>query len=196
MNFNLNDAEAQTIFAPVPASLYKLLVKVRSRDLTLAKNLRTSHSEFEFEIVDHDDLDGRKIFDLITLHYNDEVDPSGLLPDVAPEQDKKYKSAVRMGRAKMKALVDSAFEFDPQDKSAAPTRVRNGDVLGEVDGRWCWARVGVHKETAQYKARNYIEYFITKDMREWPGSLTGAPARQSSSAVVPLRDEMNDEIPF
>jgi hypothetical protein len=106
---------------------------------------------------------------------------------VEPEQARKYRIAVDIGLAKLRAMLESAHEIDPNDDSEEAQRVREFDSVRIFDGLEFTARVGIKAGENGFADRNVVQYIITPDSKEWS---------QGTAPKPPLRDDLSDEIPF
>jgi hypothetical protein len=136
--YNLNNAEKQ-ITGLLPPGVYRGQLKIKSGNvgeggfLTLAKNFRTCHINIEYTVVFPEEHGDRRLYDLITLEVDDSEDETGLLPSVEPEQMSKYRTAVRIGLSKLRALIESAYGIAPDDGSEHAQKLRDADIA-ELDG--------------------------------------------------------------
>jgi hypothetical protein len=217
MAFNLRDTETQDSNT-VPPGIYLLQTHVHKRggfgddhSLVLAKSQRTMMLELEHTIEmeckitngkkawDHEHV-GRTLLDWITLEL-DAGDKPGV-PPINAEQLRKYQTAVRMGRSRFRAMIDSALGVDPNDTSEqAWTRRESIKGYGGIEGMRFWAQLEIKPAANGYKARNFIDFIITSDMSDWPGMpKPAAAATPSAQALVPsfksVADEMDDAVPF
>jgi hypothetical protein len=191
--FDLNDAEVQGDFEVAPPGLYWLRLDVQpgavaDDHLLSAKNGYTWHLKLKCT-VQEGEYAGVVAFDYITLKY-DTV--SGLDVPLTAQQAENYKIAVRLGRSKLRALLESAFRIAPDDHSEeanAKRRVKDNDFLN-LNGLVIFARVDVRKGTNGYKDSNSIDYVITPGMPEWP--IKSAQEKQ----VVSRAEDLDDTIPF
>jgi hypothetical protein len=193
--FDYNDAEKQRDFTVAQPDLYWLRVEVRpgavaDDHLLPAKNGYTWHLSVKATVRDGE-YAGAVAFDYITLKF----DPTGasLVVPVAPppQQAEKYKTAVRMGRGKLRTLLESAFAIDPDDDSEeanAKRRIKDNDFLN-LNGLVIFARVDIRKGSNGYKDSNTIDYIITFGMPEWPTPPQG-------NAVVSRAKDFDDEVPY
>src|SRR5262249_61375447 len=147
-DFDLNDAQPQRDFSVIPPGLYQLRAMLKAAAVTdalhLAKNLHTKHLELELTVVGGEH-DGRKLWDYVTLAFDDARYDDVNVPPVSPEQAEKYRTAVRLGRSRLKAIVDSAYGLNPNDKSdrAKEARLAISRDLLRVDGLTFWAQVDI-----------------------------------------------------
>jgi hypothetical protein len=124
------------------------------------------------------------------------------IPPVDAKQLQKYQTAVRMGRTRFRAMIDSALGVDPNDTSEGAWSKRETiKGYGGIDGLKFWAQLEIRPAANGYKARNYVDFIITSDLPDWPGMPeTVTAATPSAQALVPsfksAADEMSDEIPF
>jgi hypothetical protein len=216
MAYNLRDTETQG-GTTVPAGIYLLKPHVKrgglgeDGSLLLAKNLRTmmlelEHTiELECKIVNGRSWDyehvGRKLWgDYVTVELDESDDPS--LPPIDARKLGNFQTAVRMGRNRFRAMIDSALGIDPNDTSEQAWAKRESvKGWGGIEGLKFWAQVEIQPASNGYKARNYIDFIITSDLPDWPGMPeTAAAATPSAQALVPsfksAADEMDDEVPF
>jgi hypothetical protein len=191
--FDLNDAEVRGDFEVAPPGLYWLRVDVQpgavaDDHLLAAKNGYTWHLKLKCT-VSEGEYAGVVAFDYITLKY-DTV--SGLDVPVTAQQAENYKIAVRLGRSKLRALLESAFRIAPDDHSEeanAKRKVKDNDFLN-LNGLVIYARLDIRKGSNGYKDSNSIDYIITPGMPEWPIK----PAQ--GKGVVSRAAEFDDEIQF
>ena len=188
MAYDLNDAEQQG-GSVIPADLYWLTAKVKPGGASDDYNLRRSKNgalemlELEMTVVGGPHA-GARFWEMMPLNYVD-----GSCPDQA--QVNRYKAAVRMGKAKLRAIIESARQIDPDDASEQAQQQRRLADLNDLNGLTCFAQVDV-REQSGYRPKNYIDYVITPKMPEWPNG--GQP-----TAVAPFagaKAAFDDEIPF
>jgi hypothetical protein len=193
--FDLNDAEVPGDPELASPGLYWLRVEVQPGAVTddhllLAKNGYTWHLKLKCT-VQGEKYAGAVVFDYITLKY-DTVSSDGLSVPLPAQQTENYKTAVRMGRSKLRALLESAFRIAPDDYSEeanAKRRVKDNDFLN-LNGLVFYARVDVRKGTNGYKDSNSVDYIVTPGMPEWP--IKPAQGKQ----VVSRAEDLDDEIAF
>jgi len=192
--FDFNDAEKQRDLTIAPPGLYWLRTEVRpgavvDDHLLPAKNGHTWHLSLKCTVQGGEHA-GATAFDYITLRF-DPSDGGPDFPGPTPQQAENYKTAVRMGRSKLRALLESAFAIDPNDDSEeanAKRRVKDNDFLN-LNGLVFFARIDIRKGTNGYKDSNTIDYIIVPGMPEWPKPAQG-------KAVASRAANLNDEIPF
>jgi hypothetical protein len=193
--FDLNEAEPQRgRNEPIPPDVYCLRVKVKDAGvnnvLHLAKNLRTSHLKLEDTIVGGE-YDGYRIFDYVTLDFDDteytDIDDP---PPITPQQADNYRTAVRRGRSRLKAIVDSAYGLDPNDMSekAKATRREISDDLTRLDGLVFWAQVEIRKGSDGYGDSNCVDFIIVPGDPAYPQQQGGGLALRPS--------DPEDEVPY
>jgi hypothetical protein len=195
MTIDLRDTETQFDRTPIPSGVYHLKIAVKPGGigpggfLRLAKNLRSSMLELECTVVGGE-YAGRKVWDFITLEF-DENNRDDVLP-VETDKLEKFRTSVRMGRTKLRAVLDSAFGLHPNDHTEATDAKRQLESYGDLNGLTFYAQVESKPGGSGYGPRNSIDFIITCDLPDWPAK----PAQ----AVVPfqqtLTKEMDDEIPF
>lgn len=194
--FNYNDADKQSNYELAPPGKYRLRVTVRPGSieddhLVPAKNGYTHHLALKYTIQGGE-YDGTQLFDYITLkHSPNGRDLEGYeLGPASPQKVEGFQTAVRLGRAKLRALLESAHAINPNDNSAeanAKRRVKDNDFLN-LDGLEFWAHVDIRKGRDGYRDSNTIDFIITPDLPDWPTA--------TQNAIVPRSQEFNDEIPY
>jgi len=191
--FDLNDAATQRDFEVAPHDLYWLRVGVQTGavaddHLLAAKNGYTWHLKLKCTVCEGE-YAGAVAFDYITLKYGT---VSGLDVPLTAQQEENYKTAVRMGRSKLHALLESAFKIAPDDHSEeanAKRKVKDNDFLN-LNGLVIFARVDIRRGSNGYKDSNTIDYIITPGMPEWPIKPT------QGKEVASRAEDLDDTIPF
>jgi hypothetical protein len=191
----------------IPAGPYVLEIEVRggSADrgdcLRWAKNRRTLLLELEYTVIGGEHH-GHSFRDYISVDY-DESDK-----DDAPPLDrgkvKDFRANVRMGRSRVRAIIDSVYGLDPNDHSPSADAKRQIEGYESLDGlRFC-GQVIVEKGEGKYGPRNILDFVLTAGLPDY----VRPPAKSTGQAVVRLKrtgtddgtfrssaDDMNDEIP-
>src|SRR5262249_26999387 len=65
-----------------------------------------------------------------------------------------------------KAIIDSAFGLDPNDKSPE-ARARRTISLGQLEGMAFITEIGIEKGSGDYSDKNVVTMVITKDKKDW-----------------------------
>ena len=191
---DLNDAERQRDRTLIPPGVYRLKTKVRPGGagpgsvLRIAKNGRTTMVDIELKIVGGESA-GQKLWDLITVA----VEPPEFEDANAAEreQTEKYQPAVRIGRSKLRAMLESAHAIDPNDNTEEAQEKRRFEDFLELDGLEFWGQVEIKKGTNGYKDKNILDFVVTPNLPDWPRQ-----AASPSKAVASRASALNDEIPF
>jgi hypothetical protein len=197
MSINYADADDQGL---LPFNVYQLKAKVilgghgEDSTLTLASSGLSLHLALACTVTDEDEYRGRKIYDNVTVALT----AKSTLPSVDPEKLEKLQTAVRMGRAKIKALLNSARGLDPNDKSEATEAKRAVETHDDLTGMIFWAEIGEEPARGSYAARNKIERIVEPCDDDYPPKKT---ARAAAKVVVlppqkSLEDDLADSIPF
>ena len=192
--FDLNDAEKQRDRTLIPPGVYRLQTKARPGGagpgsvLRLAKNGRTLMLDLELKIVGGE-CAGKRLWDLITVAVEP---PEFEDANVAErEQTERYQTAARIGRSKLRAMLESAYAIDPDDDSEAAQNKRRFEDFLELDGLEFWAQVEIKKGTNGYKDKNILDFVVTPNLPDWPRQ-----ANPPSKAVASRARDLDDAIPF
>jgi hypothetical protein len=197
MPLDLSDAGPQSSRDPIPAGVYRLRAKLKigtaGTDFVLhpSKNSPLLGVSLECTVIGGEHA-GRKIFDWISA----ELDEGNVPVVVAPDKLENWQTAVRMGRAKLAAIIDSAIGLDPNDRSeAAQARRRQFDGYDKFDGVVFCAQVEVRPKRDGFQARNEIYFIVTPDDPAYAKAMTNSGSLPATSKRD-SRDEMDDEVPY
>jgi hypothetical protein len=197
MSLDLSDAGPQTSRDPIPPGVYRLRARLKAGSagadylLHRSKNSPLLGVSLECTVIGGEHA-GRKIFDWICA----ELDEDGMPAAVANDKVESWKAAVRMGRKRLAAIVDSAIALDPNDRSdAAQARRKQFDNYDKLDGVCFYAQVEVRPAKDQFKARNEIYFIVTCDLPDYPEQAPGT-SNLPATPKQDLGDEMDDSIPF
>lgn len=187
---NFNDADDQMSYAVIPdKTLAKIKMMVKRGDhvteqwtdgyATKSKSSEAVYLACEFVVLGGK-YDKRKIWSNIGLYS---------------ENSTKYAD---IGRATIKAILNSAKHLDPQDKSEQAESNRVIKDFGDLNGLEFVAEISVNdKGTAP---KNEIKVIITPDhakyneyMQPANGRYTINSEKKAATPTVELRD---DEVPF
>jgi len=194
MAVDLNDAETQRDRSLIPPGVYCLEITVKRGGagedgwLKLAKNLRSLMLSLECKVVGGD-YAGKKVFDLITLEF-DETDSIHLSP-IDPGKLDNYRTSVRMGRSRLRAIVDSAHALDPKDNSFVAKEKRKLMSYGDLMGLQFYAQVEEQPAREGYGPRNVIDFIITPDLPDYPKPSANTAVALKRTAAEDLNDEIN-----
>ena len=194
MAVDLNDAETQRDRSLIPPGVYCLEITVKRGGagedgwLKLAKNLRSLMLSLECKVVGGD-YAGKKVFDLITVEF-DESDDLHLSP-IEPSKLENYRTSVRMGRSKLRAIIDSGFGLDPKDDSFVAKEKRKLTSYGELVGLQFYAQVEEQPARDGYGPRNVIDFIITPDLPDYPKPSANTAVALKRTAAEDLNDEIN-----
>ena len=192
--FDYNDADPQRDFTLAQPDLYWLRLEVRpgavaDDHLLPAKNGYTWHLSVK-ATVREGEYAGAVVFDYITLRFDPTGDSLAVPAPQPPDKVDNYKTAVRLGRSKLRALLESAFAIDPNDNSDAANakrHVKDNDFLN-LNGLSIFARVDIRKGSNGYKDSNCIDYIVVPGMPEWP--------HPQENALVSRAKDLDEEIPY
>ena len=147
---NFNDAESQNSFELIPANTIakaRLVIKAGNDQndpfVTKGKNGHTSYLNCEFII-----LEGRyakrKVFDKIGLAGSDVW--------------------VNMGKARIRAILESAKGINPKDMSEIAMAARKINSFEELNGLDCVIKIGIERDKqGQYQDKNRVAAIITPE---------------------------------
>jgi hypothetical protein len=219
MPINYADADDQRVNI-IPAGTYKLKAEVAignygaDNTLMLARNGRSMHVQMICTVVADvaggEEYAGRKVWEYFTVELDETVQPP--LPT---KELGRLRRAVRIGRSKIKAIINSARGLNPDDKSEATEAKRAINTHEDLTGMIFWAELKEEPARGEYKASNKIDYIVEPGDADYPKATAqslavapaktttgngGAPAKPSSppskTTSSPKDDDFADEIPF
>jgi hypothetical protein len=147
---NFNDAEPQTEFGLIPANtIAKARLTIKHGNdfsdpfLTRSKNGESTYLDCEWIIMEGEFV-RRKIFDKIGIKGSDQW--------------------INMGKARTRAILESAKNIDPKDMSEVAMAARKIDSFSELDGLEPIIKIGVeHDRSGIYQDKNKVASIITPD---------------------------------
>jgi hypothetical protein len=147
---NFNDAEAQTEFTIIPANtIAKARLTIKPGNdfsdpfLTRSKDGNSTYLNCEFVIMEGQFV-RRKIFDKIGINGSDQW--------------------VNMGKARIRAILESAKNINPKDMSEAAMAVRKINSFDELEGFEPIIKIGIeHDRSGVYQDKNRVLSIITPD---------------------------------
>lgn len=207
MAINFNDADNQDRALMPPGPCW---VKARVRPgnagddglLRLAKNQYSLMLDLELTVIDDDEWRGKKIFDLVTcdlVEYESSGDPLDIPPLTGTSRE-NLQTSVRLGRSKIKAMLNSAFALLPNDNSDQAQAKRTVDSYAAFNGLCYMVQVEVQPARDKFKERNVVDFVIEpNDPAYRPrGSnskqlvMAPKPAPKTGGGAPPF----DDDIPF
>jgi hypothetical protein len=205
MAINLNDADNQSKGVAPPGTYW---VKARVKRggagedglLRLAKNLYLLMLELELTIIDDDEWRGQKIIDYVSCDIQ-QYDPSDIdTPPIFENQKANLQTAVRIGRSKLKAILNSAFGLMPNDDSDETREKRTLESYAAFDGLCFMIQAEVRPAEGKFRERNVVDFIIEPGDPAYRPRGTAVAARpkpgpkpnSKSGGPVPF----DDEIPF
>ena len=197
MAINLTDTEPQSDRSPIPPGVYRLRARLMAGTagtdhlLKVAKNGVQLMLALECTVVEGEHHD-RKVWDYITC----ELDEQGVITPLPQDKLKNFQTSVRLGRNRLRAIIDSAYKLDPNDKGEEAQAIRRRfDSYDTFDGIEFWAQVEERPARNGYRAGNNIDFIITPDLPDYPQE-AGAPLAVVPSKPVTRPDDMDDSILF
>jgi hypothetical protein len=181
LDFNNADDEE---FELIPEGIYWLRARVkRGSECSALKTTMTGmlqYLELELTIESPMEFKGWKLWDRINCHY---IGPeAGNLPGDRDEIE-RFRTSVRIGRSKLKGILESAHDIDPHDESPEAQAKRRIANLLDFDLLSFVGKIVIEKGTNGYGDKNVLRYPIKNNMVEWPKD-------------APQRQDMDDEISF
>jgi hypothetical protein len=158
---DFNDASQQTEFGLIPQNtIAKARLTIRSGNdfsdsfLTRSKDGNSTYLDCEFVIMEGQFV-RRKIFDKIGISGSDVW--------------------VNMGKARLRAILESAKNISPKDMSEAAISARKIDSFGELEGLEPIIKIGIeHDRSGVYQDKNRIMSIITPDNKMHQMYMSGA----------------------
>jgi len=202
MPIDLNDADTQGDRELIEPGGYGLQIHVKEGHagadgwLKLAKNQRSLMLQLECKVVSavttkgavtSSQYAGKVVRDWITLEF-DETDAMHL-PALSDADIERYRTSVRMGRSKLRAIVDSAHGLDPKDDSFVAKEKRKLANYSDLEGLVFYAQIEERAGQGKYGPSNTIDFIITPDLPDYPQQKEGAVMVRS------IGDELDDMIP-
>jgi len=170
MAINLNDADDQKP-GTMPPGPYWVKARIKPGGwgddglLRLARNQYSLMLEVECVVIDDEEWRGKKIIDYITceLAEYDHSDPLSLPP--APDMGtlSNLQTSVRIGRSKLKAMINSAFNLQPRDDSDEAKARRTIDSYKAIDGLAYMVQAEIQAASGKYREKNVIDFVIEPD---------------------------------
>jgi hypothetical protein len=202
MSIDLNKAEPQRDRTLIPPNVYWLMIAIRRGNsgadgaLKTAKNQRSLMLELDYTVVGGDHA-GKKFRDWITVEYDETDDP--ILPPIIPERLEDFRTSVRMGLTKLRAMIDSAYALQPNDESEDACAKRRLNSYLDINGLIFCAQVDERPGSGGYDPSNIIDFVITPDLPDWPKDGPPTTSQSATSTAVARRSlvqDLNDSIPF
>jgi hypothetical protein len=180
-NFDFNDAGEQRIFDVIPANTI-VTVRLTIRPggagddgwLKRAADGASEHLDCEFFVMD-ERFDGKKYKKKFYQPYTMRGTTDG------------HAEASRISRDMVKAMLESAHGFRPDDKSEAAQNARKISSWADLDQLRFVVRLGVRPPQGSYPAKNTILEVITPNRQEWerPEQISAKSANGGGSSAPP-----------
>jgi hypothetical protein len=197
MAINLNDTRPQNSKV-IPDGVYHLCARLvpggagSDGMLTRAKNGRSLMLRLECDVLDEEYKD-HLIYDWVTV----ELDEKG--SDDAPAIDKtaldKLRTSLRLGRDKARAILDSSFGLDPNDRSPEAEKRRTIESWDIFDGRRFWGQVSERPGRGQYGPSNQIDFIVVPGDPSYP-TPSREVATRGGGGGHHRQQPFDDDIPF
>jgi hypothetical protein len=190
LNFNDSDPQQGGTDA-LPAGVYKVRITLRPGGagdgglLKLAKNMSTEMLDLVFVVVSGA-YAARRFFENWVVGVQD-----------SDSMSDGMKTAVGITRARVRASLESAFGFSPDDESEQASKARIIETWAGLNGLEIVVRLGIRKQDS-YPDKNVIQEIITPADKMWSTFMKNHPRMGGKGTVAsqPLRNALDDEIPF
>jgi hypothetical protein len=198
MTINLNDADNQdrSVMPPGPCWVKSRIKPGGAGDdglLRLAKNMYSLMLNMELTVLDDGEWRGKKIFDMVTcdlVEYDESSDPMDI-PPLKGTSLENLQTSVRMGRSRLKAMLNSAYGLMPNDDSDQAKARRTIESWGDFDGLCFMVQVEVQPARDNFKERNVVDFVIE------PGDPAYRPRGKAvATRLGPKPDSGSGSIPF
>jgi hypothetical protein len=155
---NFNDAGDQRSFDVIPDNTICVLQMTvnpggagQDHWLTKAKDGNSEHVACEF-VITEGEYAKRKLWARYTV--------------ASPDQT-KHGEAIDISRRTLRAILESALGYRPDDKSEAAEAARRANSYGDFDQLRFLARLGIEPPKNGYAAKNVIKEVITPERQTW-----------------------------
>jgi hypothetical protein len=167
--------------------------------LKLAKNQRSLMLQLECKVIaavtkkgelTESEHNGKVVRDWITLEF-DETDALHL-PAITTAELERFRTSVRLGRKRLRAVIDSAYGLDPKDDSDEAQEKRRLKSYDELNGLTFYAQIEERAGQGKYGPSNTIDFVITPDLPDYPkqeSTVVAWPPKRS------IEEELDDIIP-
>jgi hypothetical protein len=99
--------------------------------------------------------------------------------------EEKYGELIWRSRKLLKRILDSAFNLDPNDKSAeAKAKLNVG--YDAFDNLKFYARIGIDVGNGDWPAKNTLTGTVTRNEPEWPGPVEQDPRENGEAPQPPV----------
>lgn len=170
MSIDLNDAPQQQGDLIPDGTVALLHATIRPGNagpggwLTPSKSSDALYLNFELTVLNGPHA-RRKVWQNVTL-------------DGGKRNDRGASIGGEIGRALLRAILESSRGVRPDDESATAKQARQVPDLGAFNGMEFVGRIGVEEGRNGYKPRNRLDAAVTPDKPEW-SQATGRPAPAS-----------------
>ena len=180
LDFNNADDEK---FELIPEGIYRLRARVkRGSEGSLLKTTKSGmlqYLDLELTVESPVEFKGWKLRDRINCHY---VGPEASKVASNHDEIERFRTSVRIGRSKLRGILESAHNIDPHDHSPEARAKRRIANFLEFDLLSFVGKVVIEKGANGYRDKNVLQYPITNNMVEWPKD---APQRQPTPLKLP-----------
>jgi hypothetical protein len=188
--YDFNDAPPQQGGGDtMPPGVYRVKIELRpggSGDdgmLKIAKNMATEMLDLKF-VVSQGAYAGKRFFE-------------NWVTGTQGTETEGIKTAISITRARVRASLESAFGFAPDDASDEANKARGFDSWADLNGLEIVVRLGIKKQQ-DYADKNIIQEIITPADKIWFSHMKDHPRVGGQGAIgpKPLQSDLDDEIPF
>jgi hypothetical protein len=195
--FDPRKTESQQDRSLIPDDVYQFQLEILPGNagpdgiLKVAKNMRQLMLATVSTIVSGEHAK-RKVWDYITVDLDESNDPN--LPPLTPDKLSGLRASVRIGRNKLRAIIDSALGLVPNDHDEATEAKRDAALESwhQLNGLVYWAETKTKPGENGYGPRTVIDFIVTPDSPNYP--------QQPTTAVDPFQrtaaEDMDKEFPY
>jgi hypothetical protein len=126
---------------------------------------------------------GKRVWDWITCELDE-----GVLAVLTVDKRENFLTSVRLGRKRLRAILDSAYNIDPGDDSEEAKAKHDFDDYMAFNGLIFYAQVDERPAANGYKASNTIDFIVTPDDPEYQ--------KQAKKTALALQKDLDDALPF
>jgi hypothetical protein len=185
MTYDLNSARRHRERRTVAAGLYELAISVHpggcgpDGELRLANNLSSLLLELELMVTSGEN-EGTSFRHYLTVAIDGDEEPS-----------RKQLRSIDWSMQQLREILESHYKISPDDNSLEAVNSRKISTFMSFDVLQFYGMVGV-EDSEKYGMQNKLLRIVMPGDREWPEE----KEQRAPQTLPPLRDDLNDEVPF